>query len=60
VPPQNPLTRLRQVALDLERLAVELESDTEFDPSVFRYLRDQLLEIASDMERLNPAATRTP
>jgi hypothetical protein len=50
VPPQNPLTRLRQLALDLDRLADELAGDTEFDPAVFRYLRSQLLDIADELE----------
>jgi hypothetical protein len=51
MPPQNPLTRLRQLALDLDRLADELAGDTEFDPAVFRYLRSELLEIAQEIER---------
>jgi hypothetical protein len=51
MPPRNPLTRLRQLALDLDRLATELEGDTQFDPSVFRYLRSQLLDIADEIER---------
>lgn len=50
MPPQNPLTRLRQLALDLDRLADELAGDTEFDPAVFRYLRSQLLDIADELE----------
>ncbi len=51
MPPQNPLTRLRQLALDLDRLADELESSTDFDPAAFRYLRAQLLDIAEEIER---------
>jgi hypothetical protein len=51
MPPQNPLTRLRQLALDLDRLADELAGDTEFDPAVFRYLRSELLDIAQEIER---------
>jgi hypothetical protein len=58
VPPQNPLTRLRQVALDLDRLADELEAETEFDPAVFRYLQAQLLEIAAQLE--SSGASRKP
>ncbi len=50
MPPQNPLTRLRQLAVDLERLSAELEGDTEFDPAVFRYLRAQLIDIANEIE----------
>lgn len=30
VPPQNPVTRLRQIAIDLDRLADDLEAETEF------------------------------
>jgi hypothetical protein len=50
VPPPDPLTRLRQIATDLERLAVQLEADTGLDPTVFRYWRAQLLEIAGELE----------
>jgi hypothetical protein len=59
VPPQNPLTRLRQIALGLGRLADDLESNTEFDPAVFRYLESQLLEIAGELERATSAAGRS-
>ena len=45
------MTRLRKIALDLERMADELERDTQLDPTVFRVLRAQLLEIAGDLER---------
>ena len=51
MPPQDPLTRLRQLAIDLDRLAGELDDETQFDPSVFRFLRTQLLEIAEQLER---------
>jgi hypothetical protein len=54
VPPPDPLTRLRQLALDLDRLADELDEQTQFDASVFRYLRAELLEIASELERSVP------
>jgi hypothetical protein len=57
MPPQNPLTRLRQLALDLERLSLELEGDTEFDPAVFRYLRSQLVEIAAEIEQAGAELT---
>jgi hypothetical protein len=50
VPPQNPLTRLRQIAIDLERFAEQLEADTGLDPTVFRHWRVQLLEIAAELE----------
>jgi hypothetical protein len=48
---QDPVTRLRKIALDLERLADELERETALDPTVFRVLRTQLLEVATDLER---------
>jgi hypothetical protein len=50
VPPQNPVTRLRQIAIDLDRLADDLETETEFDPAIFRYLQNQLLDIAGEIE----------
>jgi hypothetical protein len=56
VPPQDPVTRLHQIALDLGRLADQLERETQLDPTVFRYLRGQLLEIAADLERSVAAA----
>jgi hypothetical protein len=51
VPPQDPPARLRQLVQDLDRLADELASETQFDPSVFRYLRDELLDICTQLER---------
>jgi hypothetical protein len=51
MPPQDPLTRLRQIAVDLGRMADELERETQLDPTIFRHLRTQLLEIAADLER---------
>jgi hypothetical protein len=50
MPAQDPRTRLRQLALDLDRLTEELDNQTQFDPSVFRYLRAQLLEIADELD----------
>jgi hypothetical protein len=59
MPQQNPLTRLRQLALDLDRLSAELEGDTEFDPAVFRYLRSELLDIADEIERAGTALAKS-
>jgi hypothetical protein len=53
---QNPLTRLRQVAVDLGRFADELEADTDLEPQVFRYWQAQLLEIAAELEGHRPGA----
>ena len=44
------MARLRQIALDIGRLADELDARTAFDPTVFRYLHDQLLDIAAEIE----------
>jgi hypothetical protein len=53
---QDPVTRLRKIALDLERMADELERETQLDPTMFRYLRTQLLDIAAEIERHGAAA----
>jgi hypothetical protein len=50
MPAPDPRTRLRRLALDLDCLSEELDNDTQFDPSVFRYLRAQLLEIADELD----------
>jgi len=47
MPPQNPITRLQQVAVDVGRLADALEASTDLDPRVLRYWQAELLEIAS-------------
>ena len=51
MPTQQPLVRLRQIALDLERFADALEADTELDSAVFRYWRTELLLVAAELER---------
>jgi hypothetical protein len=48
---QQPLLRLRQIALDLERFADALEADAGLDPAVFRYWRTELLLVAAELER---------
>jgi hypothetical protein len=59
MPPQNPIARLRQIAIDLDRMADDLEAETEFDPAVFRYLHSQLLDIAAEIEKArSPASDR--
>jgi hypothetical protein len=50
MPPQNALTRLRQLAIDLGRLADDLEAETDFDPAIFRVWHDQLLDIAAELD----------
>jgi hypothetical protein len=45
MPPQNPVTRLRQGAIDLNRFADELDADTDLDPTVLRYWHGQLFEM---------------
>jgi hypothetical protein len=57
MPPQGPVTRLRQVALDLRRFADELEAETDLDPSVLRYWQAQLLEITVELESASPTST---
>jgi hypothetical protein len=58
MPAQDPVTRLRQVALDLRRFADELEAETDLDPSVLRYWQAQLLEITVELESASPMSTR--
>jgi hypothetical protein len=60
MPPPNPLTRLRAVALDLGRFADELDATTDLDPAVLRYWRAQLLDIAAEFERLRPDLADDP
>jgi hypothetical protein len=56
MPPQNPVTRLRQVAIELGQFADVLDADTDLDPQVLRHWQTQLLDIAPDLERLRPVA----
>jgi hypothetical protein len=58
MPAPGPVTRLRQVALDLRRFADELEAETDLDPSVLRYWQAQLLEITVELESASPMSTR--
>ena len=53
---QDPVTRLRKIALDLGRMADELERETQLDPTVFRYLHTELLEIATAIEQVSVGA----
>ena len=57
MPPQNPVTRLRQVAIDLNRFADELDADTDLDPAALRHWHAQLLEISVELER---SSSRVP
>jgi hypothetical protein len=56
MPPQNPVTRLRQVALDLNRFADELDAETDLDPVALRYGYAQLLEISAELEQSSSPA----
>ena len=47
VPPQNPVTRLEQVAADLGRFADALEETADLDARVMRHWQAELLEIAA-------------
>jgi hypothetical protein len=58
MPPQDPVTRLRKVALDLRRFADELEAETDLDPSVLRYWQAQLFEISVELEFASPTSNR--
>lgn len=55
MPPQNPLTRLEQVAVDIGRFADELEATTDLDAKVLRYWQAELLDIVSTLTRGGPA-----
>jgi hypothetical protein len=57
MPPQNPLTRLEQVARDLGRFADELEATTDLEASVLRYWQAELRDIAAALARGDGAAT---
>jgi hypothetical protein len=50
MPPQNPLTEMRQLAADIARFADELEASTDFDAGVFRYWQARLLGIVTALE----------
>jgi hypothetical protein len=49
VPPQNPLTRLEQVALEMGRFAEALEAATDLDAKVIRYWQAELRAIAAQL-----------
>jgi hypothetical protein len=56
MPPQNPVTRLRKVASDLNRFADELDAGTDLEPTVLRYWHAQLLEISAELDRSSSPA----
>ena len=49
MPPQNPLTRIQQVAVDIGRFADELEATADLDAKVLRYWQAELLEVAATL-----------
>lgn len=59
VPPQNPLTRIEQVARDLERLAAELDDYAGPDAkAALLGWRDELLRAVSDIQRKATSGVR--
>jgi hypothetical protein len=57
MPPQNPLTRIEQVAIDLGRLADEI-GDYAGARRTFLYLRSELLVSLEDIQRAGVATER--
>ena len=57
MPVQNPLTRIEQVALDLERLADEI-GDFAGARRTFLYLQSELLASLNDIQRAGVATER--
>jgi len=51
VPTQNPVTRLEQVALGLTELAQELTRLTGRPPANLLWWRQEILEVASEIQR---------
>jgi hypothetical protein len=52
LPPQSPLTDLRQLAGDIARFADALEAESDLDARVFRYWQTRLLGIAAELESM--------
>lgn len=57
MPPQNPLTRLQQVAADVGRFADALEANTDLDARLLRYWQAELSGIAATLAGLAPDET---
>ena len=51
MPAQNPVTRLEQVARGLGQLAKELESYTGESPKNLLWWRQEILEVAAELQR---------
>jgi hypothetical protein len=51
MPPQNPLTRLEQLALDVGRFADALEAATDYDDTLLRYWQAELRDIAAELQQ---------
>lgn len=49
MPPQNPLTRLEQVAVGLERLAAELTEITGEPPKNLIWWREEILDVVREL-----------
>jgi len=56
MPPQNPITRIEQVALDLGRLAAEIEDYAGPDArTALLHWRNELLDALDEIQRLTAA-----
>ncbi len=56
VPPQNPVTRLQQVAVDVGRFADALETSTDLDARLLRFWQAELSDIAATLAGAVPDA----
>lgn len=52
VPPANPITGLRQVAVEIDRFATVLAAETDLDTAVLRDWHRRLLEIAAELDQV--------
>ncbi len=60
MPPQNPLTRLQQVAADVGRFADALEANTDLDPRLLRHWQAELYDIAATLGGVAPEGQGGP
>ncbi len=52
MPPTDPITSLRQVAVEIDRFATVLAAETDLETAVLRDWQRRLLEIAAELDRL--------
>ena len=50
MPPPNPITRLEQLAREIERFADELEVETDLDSTLMRHWARTIIAIAADLQ----------